>query len=248
MIFNLLPDEKLFYKRNHERLHEKNRSELIVITGDTGSGKSYAGMRQGEIVTDSKFMIPRDCKFLPSEFMSRIATGGRYCATMLDDSGIAFNAREFMSKSNKLLSLALESCRFKNQTLILTIPDLAMIDINARRLMNELFWMIFINAQDKYSCATWYEISNNPVISKVYRKHPKFEVNGELMEKDTMRIRKPDDALIEDYEREKKDFLDPLYIDFVEELAKIEEKWKGVKKRREREKERVSEAISEVIT
>ena len=238
MILNMLDDEKLFYKRNYARLHDKNKNELIVIVGDPGSGKSYAGLRQGEILTDLRFSI-NDCKFLPSEFMQRIATAGKYSVVMLDDSGIALNARDFMSKSNKLISLALESCRFKNQTLILTVPDLMMIDINARRLMNELFWMKYIVRSEGYSCATWYEVSNNPLISKVYKKYPRVEASGELKEKDTMRIRKPGDALIEDYEREKKDFLDPLYGDFVEELAKIEDKWRGLKRRK---------AQSEVIT
>lgn len=232
---DMLDDEKLFYKRNYARLHDKNKNELIVIVGDPGSGKSYMGLRLGEILTDRRFDM-RDCKFTPSEFMHRIATAEKYSVIMLDDSGIALNARDFMSKSNKLLSLALESCRFKNQTLILTVPDLAMIDINARRLMNELFWMKYVVRSEGYSCATWYEISNNPTISKVYKKYPRVETGGELKEKDTIRVRKPSDALIEEYEREKKDFLDPLYIDFVEELARVEERWQGLKKRQKTQK------------
>lgn len=241
MILDMLDDEKLFYRRNYERLHKRNQNEIIIIVGDPGSGKSYMGLRLGEILTDRKFSM-EDCKFSPAEFMQRIATAGKYSVIMLDDSGIALNAREFMSKSNKLLSLALESCRFKNQTLILTVPDLAMIDINARRLMNELFWMKYIVRSEGWSCATWYEISNNPTISRVYKKYPKIEADGEIKEKTTIRVRKPDDALIEEYEREKKDFIDPLYADFIEELMRMEEKWHGVKKRRE-QKAQGSEVI-----
>lgn len=230
MMLNMLDDEKLFYKMNRERTHEHNKNELVVIVGDMGCGKSYAALRLGEIITDGHFNL-ENLTFTPSDFLERVINSGKGDVVILDDSGISFNAREFMSKSNRILSLALESCRFKNETLILTVPSLAMIDINARRLMHTCFWMKYVNEQAGYSCATWYKIQNDSRLGKVYYTHPKIAENEETIEKSTMRFRKPDDALATEYERKKTYFLDVLYMEFLEDLKKMEDRWYGKKKR-----------------
>lgn len=217
----LTEDEKLFYIQNYERTHKENKNELIVVVGDTGGGKSYTALRLAEIITRGEFDL-KNLSFLPSGFLRKIQSAGKGEVIILDDSGIALNARDFMSRSNKILSIAIESCRFKNQTLILTVPNLKMIDINARRLMHTCFWMRYIVPSDGWACASWYNVQKNAISGDVYFTHPKIQYDGETKEKETIRVLKASDALLEEYEREKRDFLDPLYVDLVSELEGIE--------------------------
>jgi len=109
-----LEDEGVFVASVKRRI-EENGNAVIAILGAIGSGKSYFAMRLGEIF-DKEFSIEK-ISFNPSSFLELIHEQGKGACLVMDDAGLTIPARQFMTMSNQFISIALETCRFKNSCL-----------------------------------------------------------------------------------------------------------------------------------
>ena len=211
-------EHKSYFLNHLQDRVKKNGNALIGVVGNTGSGKSYYAMRIAELI-DSKFAIS-NISFNPSTFLMLIKKKGFNEVIIMDDAGITIPARQFYSMSNQFISTALETCRFKNQILIMTMPTLSMIDKNARRLMNYVFWMESIDRTRQTSTATMYFISTNPIQDKIYYKHP-VKDNAVF---ESLTVHMPSEMLLNSYELYKGKFLNSAYGEMVSKLHQIEKK------------------------
>jgi len=210
-----MSSENVFFTSIKKRV-SRNGNAVIAILGSVGSGKSYFALRLGELL-DPDFSI-KNCSFSPSDFLALVRSKPLGSVLVMDDAGLTIPARQFMTMSNRFMSMALESCRFKNQVLVLTMPSLAMIDKNARRLLNYCFWMESVDRARCESTATMYFVSTNPIHDRIYYKHP-MQNNLQI---DSLTLSKPSDPLIRAYELYKKERLDALYARMQLDLRKAE--------------------------
>ena len=194
---------------------KKNGNALIGIVGQKGSGKSYFAMSIAEII-DPKFSV-NNISFDPVSFMQLIKMRGVGEVIIMDDAGLTIPARQFYSKSNQFITVALETCRFKNQILIMTMPTLSMIDKNARLLMDYSFWTRSIDRVEEKSTATMYFISSNPNSGKIYFKHP---TSGNSVFK-TLTLPKPSEWITNEYETHKQECLNTIYDDMIKDLIQM---------------------------
>jgi hypothetical protein len=122
----------------------RNRNCIIVISGATGTGKSWAGLTIGAKIDKTfnyKSLEKRLC-FSQEEFMQRINEvdeDGEFIlqkgmVLMYEEAGVSVDSRSWWM--NKDLSHIIETFRNRNLIVIFTLPLLKMMDSNVRALTN----------------------------------------------------------------------------------------------------------------
>jgi len=207
------------------KLHHRNQNHTILILGPPGAGKSWASLRIAELI-DPDFSAEQ-IVFHPKEFMQLINSGKikRGSAVVFEEIGISMDARSFASLSNKMLSYVLESMRHRNFCLIISTPDAAFLDINARRLICSIIEMKKMYETLGYSVAKYKNVQVNPMTGKSYKKLIRYRTkSGVITAISSVRIHKPSDALIEAYEKRKSEFTHKLYKDIEQSLDDIDKR------------------------
>ncbi|WP_333582346.1 hypothetical protein [Methanoculleus bourgensis] len=190
-----------------------NQNVLAAICGETGSGKSYAAMRLGELC-DPNFSIDNVVFSIP-EFLDKLGSSGPGDVLIFDESQ-AWGARRAMSKKNVEMTDIAAMCRFTLVNVLFTAPALSFIDVSLRRLMH-----LYIQVTPLQNRARWppryrnktrivprivirpseggdlhYAIPRVPVVRGGVRRRVKTEV---------LWLNAPSPELLEAYERRKHD-------------------------------------------
>jgi len=191
---------KLLDEEVYRRI-ENNQNWLCAITGATGTGKSYIAMRMAEILS-KKFGVDFTADNIAldiTEVLEMIQTLPKGGIIIMDEAGVQYAARSFMSKFNRQLSKIFQMFRFKNLVLIWTLPDLKMVDIDARRLMHAYMETTGIDYERKLASAKFFKVYIDRWTGEIKHVYPRFE--GGIITR--VEFRKPSDELIEDYEAKK---------------------------------------------
>jgi len=197
-------------------LLRNNRNWFGGVCGETGTGKSYASLRIGEMV-DSKFEIGK-VAFNVIELLELIQNVSAKELILFDEAE-AWNARRSMKSENVVMGEIMSMLRFTQINIACTMPDLEMIDINARRLMHDYLRTQYIERdkaldwkKDK-SAVDWYVIKKSKIPlndkSSLYFARPIITYldhinNVKRREKcGTVYLNSPDPTLLEEYEKRK---------------------------------------------
>jgi len=187
-----------------DRVHVENKNVILIIVGETGSGKSWASLRIAERL-DPKFTID-NVVFDVVSFINAVENAKKGTAIVFDEVGIGASNRSSMSNINKAVSALAQSFRHRNTFNILTLPSFDMVDKHLRQLAHFQIETIMV-ANDK--CLTKFKtIQNNPGYGKVYRKYVHAS-NDTVITR--LNINKPSKRLIDPYEKKKVEFTTALY-------------------------------------
>lgn len=213
-------DENIFLDVFRRRI-KNNKNCLIIFTGDTGSGKSYAALRFAENL-DPEFNWKR-VVFTPDKFLEII----KYDKTLhsgnviiFDEAGVGMASREWYSIQNKILSYVLQTFRFKNLIVIFTVPDFTYIDSQARKLFHFYFETSRILRKQKVCRCKPFRISVSRRTGKVYYVYPRFKIDGTLFKLTACNFKMPSARLRKKYEKLKEVFADDLYLKGIDSLDK----------------------------
>ncbi|HZX44648.1 MAG TPA: zonular occludens toxin domain-containing protein [Candidatus Nanoarchaeia archaeon] len=116
------------------------QSQIILITGRRGSGKTALGMKILELFCSKSQRKCYALGFLDAKLPWKIKKiddieGVKLNSVVLIDEGaITFSARDSMKERNKMLGKMMAIARHKNLSLILIVQNSAMIDLNVLRL------------------------------------------------------------------------------------------------------------------
>ena len=183
-----------------ERL-DTNRNWLCIIAGDTGSGKSYTALKIGEMLGPT-FDISHVI-FSPLELIRAIDKATPKQVLVMDEAGTQFGARDFMKKENKVLGEVFQMFRFKQVAIIWTLPDMAMLDITARRLAHTYLETVSVDYEKEISRVKWFNISVNRWSGEFMHKYPRlWTKNGQSVIK-IVGFEKPTEKLLKKYEEKK---------------------------------------------
>lgn len=133
----------------------RNGDIPILIDGEEGNGKSTLGWRLAKML-DPNFSLAQVAWGLPQAVMvgSRTPKGG---VVLVDEAVEGLQAREAMSKPNKLGQKWLQVCRARNLILIVCYPSIWDIDVYSREHRLWLrFWV------EDLGLAKVYERSKSP--------------------------------------------------------------------------------------
>lgn len=197
-------------------LLRNNRNWLGGICGETGTGKSYVTIRLGEMI-DSKFEAGK-IAFNVMELLELIDCVSAKELIIFDEAE-AWNARRAMKAENVVMGEIMSMLRYTQINIGCTMPDLEMIDINARRLMHDYIRTQYIERdktlewkKDK-SAVDWYQIKKSKIplndkssmfFARPVVEYPDYINNVKRREKcGTVYFNAPDPSLLEEYEKRK---------------------------------------------
>lgn len=145
-------------------LIQNNRNWLCVLCGSPGTGKSFTALRLAEAI-DPTFNARR-VVFTAQEFLE-IFPYTKPGQVIVFDEGEEVNARRSMSEKNVQFGIILSMIRFTQVSVIFTLPNIQMIDINTRRLMHSYLHTIPVNRitgpkwKRTRSGVFWYQVETS---------------------------------------------------------------------------------------
>jgi len=239
-----------------------NKNAILTIVGETGSGKSYGGLRLGEML-DKDFSIDRVC-FTPYEFLKLIddhLKGVRKLPAgsviLVDEAGVQYSARAWQSFHNKVLGLLSQSFRSLNWIVIFTLPSLGWFEKQARQLTHFVLIADHIDYRKNMAYFKLIEMSTNPISGEIQPHYPlKRKASGELEITKFVTFKKPSDALSDAYEQKKLEWQTKRYGSITELMSKVPEGKLGfeasivkeVEKQERREKKSKKKEIEEALS
>lgn len=196
-----------------ERLNIKNQNFIAIIVGGTGTGKSWAAIRLSELL-DKKFSSDR-IFFNYDGFRKLLNDKNLYPGAMMvwDEAGAGEGgaSREGMTKKNRQVGKILQTFRNRNYGLIITVPDVSMVDKQIRSLAHYSFEPWSMNRRMGTNRLRVRRLSTDLKRGKTYFLSQDLTVNGKIKSIKNIIVKKPSKELIRDYEEKKLSFQKQLY-------------------------------------
>lgn len=131
---------KLVYDLFQDRLKE-NRNLVVLFSGKTGGGKSYASLSIADFLVPSLnvgFEMESLVYSIP-DFIERIKKQEPGTAIILDEAGISAGSRDAMTKESKVLGKTIQSIRYLKHCTVFTLPNANFLDKQVRLLIDVVF-------------------------------------------------------------------------------------------------------------
>lgn len=219
------------WKQAWKRPHLQNKQFSTVFVASPGSGKSWSALSLADLLEQGNFDVNR-IAFSASQFARLVSKNWPTGTTLvLDDAGLALFSRDSMTRIVKNLSKTLQSCRYKNLILLLTLPNLTMLDKSVQRILDSLIEIRGVDFKRQETIGKFYWLQSNVFSGKVYRHSPLKVVftdsivggkNRHVLKSPFVRFAKPRPELILEYEKRKKFYLDQRNIEAANELEELE--------------------------
>lgn len=208
-------------RKVQKRLYKLNKNWLSIITGPTGSGKSWSAMSLAEKI-DPSFDVSK-VVLRPENFLEKVADRewGQGDVVVFDEAGTGMSAKAHMTKKNRIIDQVLQTFRRQNIAVIFTVPSKANVDKSVRRLLHTYIETKTIDYKKARNHLKWLEMDYNQKQDKIYYKYNKRrDENGAVKKIKTVKVGKPSQDLIESYEPKRSRFQDRKNKEFLEELQK----------------------------
>jgi len=196
--------QPLFLDWLTKRVMRDNLNATIIVEGEyTGVGKSYLAMQLSEQYhkAQKKVLSPftvDNIFFTPEAAMDFIGEIPRYSCGIYDDAGATAGHRKWFDEVMNILSTTVQTYRFRNLIMFLTVPFGIQVDVDLRRLSN-----LSIVVHDRgYACV--YKVTFQKFANKgrgaIYYKHL-FNIGSKRSKK--IRLQMPSKKLCDEYEDKK---------------------------------------------
>ncbi len=196
---------------------ERNRNNLVLMVGETGLSKSLSSLRIAELMHPDPFIT-----LSPKEVLKEGPKQSKGEVMVYDDIGSTLGARDSSMITNRVISYYAESFRFLNTTLIMSAPNIGMVDLNLRRLLHLVFEMIQIDYLKEKALADLWTYYIDPVTDIPEKKHPTYWGEDGPIEVTGIGIERPSRKLELKYEAIKKKSIDRRWQELEERAGKIE--------------------------
>lgn len=208
----------------------KNKNALLLVTGQTGSGKSYASLRIGEQL-DKEFSIDRVI-FTGKALMELVTSNTlkKGSVIVFEEVGVALHNRAWQSAINRAISHLFQTFRNQNLVLILNLPFSDFLDAQVRKLVHAELSTAGIDYQQQTCKLRARLVQYNSRLQKYYFKRLKVLTAEGKVPISFWNVSKPTEPLRKAYEDKKKAYTDELNMKILNELTALEDKQEGKKK------------------
>lgn len=198
---------------------DQNKNAIIVINGETGSGKTFAAMDLAQRIakmTGAKFSAHNNVDFsfigLKKKMMMSINKGKGTPFVFEEVGAISGGAasREWQSKANNFFFSFMQTGRHLNQIIIMTCPQFAYLDKGVRQMAHVQITMTGINHKTSISYGKPFILQTNAITGKMYFKYLRYKTAGIKSALGTMTFNLPPTATLEEYESMKNQFSENL--------------------------------------
>lgn len=204
-----------YYRRVYDNINRKNRNATFLFIGDVGRGKSWAGLKFCSDL-DPAFSVER-VVFSVRDFLALLDKGDskgslkRGSAILFDEiagSEDAAMSRDFMSKTNKIMSFISTVYRKRGYIVVYCAPFLHQIDKNIRMVgITGVLRFRGIKVKAKKAVADFYWCFPGFRTNNVLMPRPLIWRDKSLKRISAIHIDKPEQGLIDLYEDKKEAFL-----------------------------------------
>ena len=215
-------NDPFFIKYINQRIRQ-NKNFVCLISGQTGSGKSWCALSIAEML-DPDFQM-RQVIFKGTELLALINSGKlkRGSVIIWDEAGIDLSNRAWMSATNKLLNFVFQTFRHKGYILFFTTPYSDFVDKQTRRLFHCEMKTIKINFKTSKTKVKPLLLQWASYKQDFYRHRLQVNVaGGGFVPLDFWDIPAPSKEMIDKYEVLKTNFTSKLNKEIEAELNKIE--------------------------
>jgi len=217
----------------------RNKNFICCLTGQTGSGKSYSALKEGEIL-DPNFDIDNVC-FTPLEFI-QLVNGKtkklkRGSVIVYDEVQVTMAAMDFQSLQAKLINACLQTFRFKGFILFMTSPFFHFVNKSARKLFHSRWETLTIDHNNNRCVMKPFLLQTNQESGDTYRKYLRIWTKKTgVVPYQRIRLGLASKKLREQYEEKRQKFSNDLNEEIEQSLIKAEEKKNGLKELTELQK------------
>jgi len=219
-----------FKKEVNDLFNKKNNNWIAMFIGKTGSGKSYSALDIADAFSNRGFIIKHHLIFNVMQFFEVLndPVGIKKGDILIfDEAGVGISSRDWQSLANKLIGSTLQTFRRMNIGLLYTAPSMAMLDKQARTLIDHIFEPVSIDRINNLCYCKVHEYQYNDSMDKFYRKRLTFnDETGYPVHMNGMNIQMPRKELVEEYEARKKQYTTELNKRSLEELKDTDSKKK----------------------
>jgi len=224
---------------------KKNQNFIALVVGKSGSGKSVIALALANLI-DPDFNIRKVC-FSGKEYVN-VLGNIKPCECMVwDETGVGLGSRDAMTKVSKNLSKVFQTMRFKRSGIIMTVPDLSMIDKTARSMVHVIIETKRIISTYKLSICRILSFKRELIFDKTMVQYPVIKIGKELIKIKEFAVKKPNETLMAQYEAKKEAFFKSDVLDKFNEDYDLEELKAETHLREDKEKGQLVEDITKKI-
>jgi len=219
--------EKILWIQYIKQRIKQNKNFLCVVTGPTGSGKSWTTLSIAEMLDDT-FNADRII-FKGHDLMKQINSKDlpkkKGLVFVWDEAGIDLSSRSWQSLTNKMINFLIQTFRHRCFILFFTVPYGDFVDIATRKLLHAEFKTVAIDFKEKSVKIKPHHLRYFPRYKDIRPKRLAYvKEGGGVAPLDFWSVPSPSKELIEAYERKKTVFTTELNEVIQMELNKIEAK------------------------
>ncbi len=155
------------------------------------------------------------------DFLENVAerTWGQGDVVIFDEAGAGMSAKAHMTKKNRIIDQVLQTFRRQNIAVIFTVPSKSNVDKSVRRLLHTYIETKGIDYGKNRNLLKWLEMDYNQKTDKIYYKYPKRkDSEGAIKKIKTVKMGKPSEELISQYESKRSKFQNRKNKEFYEEV------------------------------
>lgn len=201
----------------------KNKNFLMFISGPTGSGKSYASLSIAAMM-DPEFNMSR-VVFSAKELMDLINSGTLHKGSVIvwEEAGVGLSNRNWFSVTNKVIGFLMQTFRHRCFILIMNAPYMDFADASLRKLFHAELQTISIDFKEKKVKLKPQLIQYNSRIRKFYYKYLRVLTAKGAAPIKRWSIPKPEQELLQEYEKRKRAYTDGLNEEISTEIRKVDQ-------------------------
>jgi hypothetical protein len=136
-----VPFVDLIIKRNTRPKFPRNIN--IAIVGESGTGKSWGGLKIGDLYYKKKYNTPfpvDNVVFTIEGFLKRIQVLDEGSIVIFDDAGLKYDSKRWWDELNQVLGYTLQSYRYKIINVFFTVPVTDFVDKVGRTMLHGQIW------------------------------------------------------------------------------------------------------------
>ncbi|KKN17794.1 hypothetical protein LCGC14_0962170 [marine sediment metagenome] len=207
-------------KHTKQRIRKKLGMNLIV-TGESGRGKSFFGLRFLERWNKERFKeeFPSNHVCNTIEEAVILVRGFKRAGEgiLIEELSVHAGSRASMTTQNRLFNMFLDICRMKQAVIVGNCPHISFVDKHYSMMAQAWVNVSRVDFKRKIVVARAYWIQTSPFRSEPYKHR---YLNDEGDEVDICYMRKPSDKLCKEYEKLKGKSNDSIFETVVLRLQK----------------------------
>ena len=213
-----IPEAKCLLDHTEERI-KKKKGIIMIFTGATGEGKSYAGLRLLELWYkrrfDEDFPINHVCNTLEEAILLVKDFKRKGEGILIEELSVHAGVRESLTASNVLFNKFVDICRVKQAVIIGNCPHISFIDKHLQMMCQSWVNCTSVDFKRKVVIAHPLFLQTSPHKNEPYR-HRYIADDGEEIDECFFRLANPE--LLKQYDSLKDSSNETIFQEIILKL------------------------------